>query len=90
MAIRSFKPTTNARRQMSTLVNTELSKEAPCKSLVVTLNKNGGRNNQGKITVRHHGGGEKRKYRLIDFKRNKRDIPGKVASIEYIQTEVLI
>ena len=83
MAIRSFKPTTNARRQMSTLVNTELSKEAPCKSLVVTLNKNGGRNNQGKITVRHHGGGEKRKYRLIDFKRNKRDIPGKVASIEY-------
>ena len=83
MAIRSFKPTTNARRQMSTLVNTDLSKEAPCKSLVVTLNKNGGRNNQGKITVRHHGGGEKRKYRLIDFKRNKRDIPGKVASIEY-------
>ena len=83
MAIRSFKPTTNARRQMSTLVNTELSKDAPCKSLVVTLNKNGGRNNQGKITVRHHGGGEKRKYRLIDFKRNKRDIPGKVATIEY-------
>jgi large subunit ribosomal protein L2 len=83
MAIRSFKPTTNARRQMSTLVNTELSKDTPCKSLVVTLNKNGGRNNQGKITVRHHGGGEKRKYRLIDFKRNKRDIPGKVASIEY-------
>ncbi len=83
MAIKTFKPTTNARRQMSTLVNTELSKDTPCKSLVVTLSKNGGRNNQGKITVRHHGGGEKRKYRLIDFKRNKRDIPGKVASIEY-------
>ena len=83
MAIRNYKPTTNARRQMSTLVNTELSKDAPCKTLVVSLNKNGGRNNQGKITVRHHGGGAKRKYRLIDFKRNKRDIPGKVASIEY-------
>jgi len=83
MAIKTFKPTTNARRQMSTLVNTEISKDAPCKSLVVTLSKNGGRNNQGRITVRHHGGGEKRKYRLIDFKRNKRDIPGKVASIEY-------
>ena len=84
MAIRSYKPTTNARRLMSTLVNEELTKDAtPCKSLVVSLNKNGGRNNQGKITVRHHGGGAKRKYRLIDFKRNKRDIPGKVASIEY-------
>ena len=84
MAIRSYKPTTNARRLMSTLVNEELTKDAtPCKSLVVSLNKNGGRNNQGKITVRHHGGGAKRKYRLIDFKRNKRDIPGKVATIEY-------
>ena len=83
MAIRSYKPTTNARRLMSTLVNEELTKDAPCKTLLVTLNKNGGRNNQGKITVRHHGGGAKRKYRLIDFKRNKRDIPGKVATIEY-------
>ena len=84
MAIRSYKPTTNARRLMSTLVNEELTKDAaPCKTLLVTLNKNGGRNNQGRITVRHHGGGAKRKYRLIDFKRNKRDIPGKVASIEY-------
>ncbi len=84
MAIRSYKPTTNARRLMSTLVNEELTKDAtPCKSLVVSLNKNGGRNNQGKITVRHHGGGAKRKYRLIDFKRNKRDIAGKVATIEY-------
>ena len=83
MAIRSYKPTTNARRLMSTLVNEELTSDTPCKSLVVSINKNGGRNNQGKITVRHHGGGAKRKYRLIDFKRNKRDIPGKVASIEY-------
>ena len=83
MAIRNFKPTTNARRKMSTLINTEITTDTPEKSLVVTLKKNGGRNNQGRITVRHHGGGEKRKYRLIDFKRDKRDIPGKVATIEY-------
>jgi large subunit ribosomal protein L2 len=83
MAIRNYKPTTNARRLMSSLVNEELTKDAPTKSLLVSLNKNGGRNNQGKITVRHHGGGAKRKYRLIDFKRNKRDIAGKVATIEY-------
>jgi len=83
MAIRNFKPTTNARRKMSTLINTEITTSTPEKSLVVTLKKNGGRNNQGRITVRHHGGGEKRKYRLIDFKRDKRDIPGTVATIEY-------
>ena len=83
MAIRNFKPTTNARRKMSTLVNEEITKSTPEKSLVVTLKKNGGRNNQGHITVRHHGGGEKRKYRLIDFKRNKYDVIGNVASIEY-------
>ena len=83
MAIRNFKPTTSARRKMSTLVNEEITKSTPEKSLVVSMNKIGGRNNQGKITVRHHGGGEKRKYRLIDFKRNKYNIPGKVASIEY-------
>ena len=83
MAIRNFKPTTNARRKMSTLINTEITTDTPEKSLVVTLKKNGGRNNQGRITVRHHGGGEKRKYRLIDFKRDKRDIPGTVATIEY-------
>jgi len=83
MAIRNFKPTTNARRKMSTLINEEITTSTPEKSLVVTLKKNGGRNNQGRITVRHHGGGEKRKYRLIDFKRDKRDIPGKVATIEY-------
>ena len=83
MAIRNFKPTTNARRKMSTLVNEEITKTTPEKSLVVTLKKNGGRNNQGHITVRHHGGGEKRKYRIIDFKRNKYDVIGNVASIEY-------
>ena len=83
MAIRNFKPTTNARRKMSTLINTEITTSTPEKSLVVTLKKNGGRNNQGRITVRHQGGGAKRKYRIIDFKRDKRDIPGVVASIEY-------
>ena len=83
MAIRSFRPVTAARRQMSTLVNEEITKSKPEKSLVVIKKKNGGRNNQGHITVRHQGGGEKRKYRIIDFKRNKYDVPGKVASIEY-------
>ena len=83
MAIKNFKPTTNARRKMSTLVNEEITKSTPEKSLTVTLKKNGGRNNQGRITVRHQGGGEKRKYRIIDFKRNKFDIEGRVASIEY-------
>jgi large subunit ribosomal protein L2 len=83
MAIRNFKPTTNARRKMSTLVNEEITKSTPEKSLVVSMKKISGRNNQGKITVRHHGGGEKRKYRIIDFKRNKYDIAGRVASIEY-------
>jgi len=83
MAIRNFKPTTNARRKMSTLINEEITKSTPEKSLVVSMNKIGGRNNQGKITVRHKGGGEKRKYRIIDFKRNKYGIEGRVASIEY-------
>ncbi len=83
MAIKNFKPTTNARRGMSTLINEEITKSTPEKSLTVTMKKNGGRNNQGRITVRHHGGGEKRKYRIIDFKRNKFDIEGTVASIEY-------
>ena len=83
MAIRNFKPTTNARRKMSTLINDEITTSTPEKSLVVTLKKNGGRNNQGRITVRHQGGGAKRKYRLIDFKRDKRDISGLVATVEY-------
>ena len=83
MAIRNYKPTTPGRRGMSTLTNEEITKSTPEKSLTVTLKKNSGRNNQGKITVRHQGGGVKRKYRLIDFKRNKKDITGVVASIEY-------
>ncbi len=83
MAIRNYKPTTPGRRKMSTLVNEEITKTTPEKSLVVTIRKNGGRNNQGKITVRHQGGGVKRKYRIIDFKRNKVNVPGVVASIEY-------
>ena len=83
MAIRNYKSTTNARRKMSVLVNEEITTSTPCKSLVVSLNKSGGRNNQGRITVRHRGGGAKRNYRLIDFKRNKLDVVGKVATIEY-------
>ena len=83
MAIRNYKPTTPGRRKMSTLVNEEITKTTPEKSLTTTLKKNSGRNNQGKITVRHQGGGVKRKYRIIDFKRDKHDITGTVASIEY-------
>ena len=83
MAIRNYKSTTPGRRKMSTLVNTEITTSTPEKSLLVSMSKNGGRNNSGKITVRHHGGGEKRKYRVIDFKRNKKDIPGTIATIEY-------
>ena len=83
MAIKSYRPTTNGRRGMTTLDYSELTKVAPEKSLLVTLKKNGGRNNQGRITVRHQGGGEKRKYRIIDFKRFKDGIKGTVASIEY-------
>ena len=83
MAIKTYKPMTNGTRGMSTLVNSEITKTTPEKSLVVTLKKNGGRNNQGRITVRHRGGGEKRKYRIIDFKRNKDGVIGTVAAIEY-------
>ena len=83
MAIRNYKPTTPGRRKMSTLINDEITKSTPEKNLTVTLPKKSGRNNQGKITVRHQGGGVKRKYRIIDFKRNKFNIPGTVASIEY-------
>ena len=83
MPVKKFRPTTNARRQMSTLVNDEITKNTPEKSLVVKKKKTDGRNNMGRITVRHRGGAEKRKYRIIDFKRNKFDITGKVAAIEY-------
>ena len=83
MGIRKYKPTTNGRRGMSTLTNSELTTSTPEKSLLVTVKKTGGRNNQGKMTVRHIGGGAKRKYRVIDFKRNKMDIPARVTTIEY-------
>ena len=83
MAIINYRPTTPGRRKMSALVNEEITTSTPEKNLTVTMKKNGGRNNQGKITVRHHGGGVKRKYRIIDFKRNKVNVPGTVASIEY-------
>ena len=83
MAIRKYKPTTNGRRGMSTLINEELTASTPTKSLLSKKTKTGGRNNQGKLTVRHIGGGAKRKYRQIDFKRNKIGITGRVATIEY-------
>ena len=83
MAIRVYKPTSAARRFMSVLTYEEITKKTPEKSLIEYLKKNAGRNNQGKITVRHQGGGNKIKYRVIDFKREKRDIPAKVAAIEY-------
>ncbi len=83
MAIRNYKPTTPGRRKMSALVNEEITTSTPEKSLLATKSKKAGRNNSGKITVRHQGGGAKRKYRIIDFKRDKRDVVGKVATIEY-------
>jgi len=83
MPIKNFKPNTPGTRGMSTLVNDEITTSTPEKSLLVKKSKTGGRNNQGKITVRHIGGGVRRKYRVIDFKRNKDGIVGKVASIEY-------
>ena len=83
MPIKNYKPNTPGTRGMSTLVNTEITTRTPEKSLLVKNSKKGGRNNQGKITVRHIGGGAKQKYRLIDFKRNKDGITGVVATIEY-------
>lgn len=83
MAIKSFKPTTPSRRHMTVSAFDEITTDKPEKSLVVPLVRKAGRNNQGKLTVRHQGGGHKRKYRIIDFKRDKDGIPGKVATIEY-------
>ncbi|MBR2191570.1 MAG: 50S ribosomal protein L2 [Eubacterium sp.] len=84
MGIKTFNPYTPSRRAMTQLDNKEITKDSPEKSLTASLKKNAGRNNQGKITVRHHGGGSRRKYRIIDFKRNsKDDIPARVVSIEY-------
>jgi len=81
--VKKYKPTSPARRAMSVSTFEEITTSTPEKSLLAPLSKTAGRNNQGKITVRHHGGGHKRKYRIIDFKRTKDGIPGRVATIEY-------
>lgn len=83
MSIRHYKPTSPGRRQMSVSTFAEITKSTPERSLLAPLTKKAGRNNQGRITTRHRGGGHKRQYRIIDFKRNKDGIPGRVASIEY-------
>jgi large subunit ribosomal protein L2 len=83
MAVREYKPTSAGRRFMSVSSFDEITKKEPEKSLVVPRKKTGGRNNVGRITTRHIGGGHKRKYRIIDFRRNKLDVPGRVAGIEY-------
>ena len=83
MAIKTYRPYTKSRRHMTTLSYEELTKKAPEKSLLVTKKHSGGRNNQGVITCRHHGGGNKNRYRIIDFKRNKDNIVGHVAALEY-------
>ena len=83
MAIKKYKPTSNGRRNMSGSDFAEITTNTPEKSLLAPLSKRGGRNNQGKLTVRHHGGGHKRQYRIIDFKRDKDGVPGRVATIEY-------
>jgi len=83
MPIKNYRPYTPSRREMSNVTFEEVTKSTPEKSLLVTLKKTGGRNNQGVITTRHIGGGNKKKYRLIDFKRDKKGVPGKVSAIEY-------
>ena len=83
MAIKTYKPTSPARRSYTTASFAEVTKSSPEKSLLVSKSKSAGRNNQGKITVRHRGGGNRTKIRVIDFKRNKDNIPAKVAGIEY-------
>ena len=83
MPIKKYKPTTPGRRGMSSLTFEEITTNKPEKSLIVPLKSKGGRNNNGRITTRHQGGGHKRNYRLIDFKRDKDGIPAKVATIEY-------
>lgn len=83
MPIRTYKPTTPSRRHMTNSTFSEITTSTPEKSLLVTLKKTGGRNNMGCITTRHIGGGHKRKYRIVDFKRNKDDIVGTIATVEY-------
>ena len=83
MALKSFKPTSAGRRFMTVLSHEDVTKDSPERSLVVKLTKKGGRNNLGRITCRHHGGGHKQRYRVIDFRRNKVGVPGRVVAIEY-------
>lgn len=83
MAIKKYKPTTPGRRGMTGLTFEEITKSTPEKSLTVTIKKTGGRNNTGRITTRHHGGGHKQLYRVVDFKRNKDNVPATVKAIEY-------
>jgi large subunit ribosomal protein L2 len=83
MGVREYKPTSAGRRFMSVATFDEITKKSPEKSLVAPAKKTGGRNNAGRITTRHIGGGHKKKYRMVDFKRDKLEIPGRVASIEY-------
>ena len=83
MAIKNYKPTTPGRRGMSVIDYTQLSKVAPEKSLLAPKNKKAGRNSYGRITIRHRGGGNRRKYRIIDFKRNKLDVAGTIMTLEY-------
>jgi large subunit ribosomal protein L2 len=83
MAIKKYKPTSNGRRGMTTSDFAEITTSTPEKSLLAPVKRKGGRNNQGKLTVRHQGGGHKRQYRIIDFKRDKDGIPGRVATVEY-------
>lgn len=83
MPIKKYKPTSAGRRGMSVLDFQEITTDKPEKALIAPIHRKGGRNNQGKLTVRHQGGGHKRQYRVIDFKRNKDGIPGRVATIEY-------
>ena len=83
MGIKSFKPVTPSLRNTTVLTNEEITKKTPERSLLAPLKKNAGRNNSGKITVRHQGGGQRRKYRIIDFKRNKIDMFATVIGIEY-------
>src|SRR3982751_2864324 len=83
MAVRSYKPTSPGRRFMTVSDFDEITRAEPEKSLLAPVKRNGGRNNNGRITTRHQGGGHKRRYRVIDFKRRKDDVPAKVAAIEY-------
>ena len=83
MAIKKYKPTSNGRRNMTSLDFSEITASKPEKSLLKPITRKGGRNNTGRTTVRHQGGGHKRQYRVIDFQRRKDGIPGRVATIEY-------